>query len=90
MKVGLTECIVEPVNPKTLLYKVRLQLRSISTDKVEDDTDMQKKFGEESEQDKAADNSKLRAEKGVILDEEEQEEKKRKEYKEETAHNTKS
>jgi len=84
MKVGLTECIVEPVNPKTLLYKVRLQLRSISTDKAEDDADMQKKFSDESEQEKTADHSKLRAEKGVILDEEEQEEKKRKEYKEET------
>lgn len=31
MKVGLTECIPEPVAPKTLLYKVRLFLRSIST-----------------------------------------------------------
>ena len=30
VKVGLTECIVEPVAPKTLLYKVRLLLRSIA------------------------------------------------------------
>lgn len=28
-KVGLTECIIEPVVPKTLLYKVKLHLRSI-------------------------------------------------------------
>lgn len=33
MKLGLTECVVEPVNPKTLLYKVRLFLRSIVTKK---------------------------------------------------------
>lgn len=36
MKIGLTECVVEPVNPKTLLYKVRLQLRSIKVTKEED------------------------------------------------------
>jgi hypothetical protein len=35
MKLGLTECVVEPVNPKTLLYKVRLFLRSIVTKKEE-------------------------------------------------------
>ena len=28
MKVGLTECIVEPIAPKTLQYKVNLLLRS--------------------------------------------------------------
>lgn len=42
MKVGLTECVVEPVNPKTLLYKVKLQLRSIATKK--ESGEMQKKF----------------------------------------------
>jgi hypothetical protein len=33
MKIGLTECVVEPVNPKTLLYKVKLQMRSIASKK---------------------------------------------------------
>ncbi len=86
MKVGLTECIVEPVNPKTLLYKVRLQLRSISAEKDEHDGEMQKKFGEETSTEAIDTLSKMRAEKGVILDEEPEERAQRdkKEVKEET------
>lgn len=37
MKVGLTECIVEPIAPKTLQYKVNLLLRSIVIKKEEGD-----------------------------------------------------
>ena len=70
MKVGLTECIVEPVNPKTLLYKVRLQLRSISAGDSGEDGELSKKFGDESNSEDQQDNKKLRAEKGVILDDE--------------------
>src|SRR5690606_17480728 len=35
MKVGLTECIVEPIVPKTLQYKVNLLIRSIVIKKEE-------------------------------------------------------
>ncbi len=70
MKVGLTECVVEPVNPKTLLYKVRLQLRSIST-KKDEDQEMNTKFGQGDNEQESDGQQKLRAEKGVILDEEE-------------------
>jgi DNA-binding response OmpR family regulator len=86
MKVGLTECIVEPVNPKTLLYKVRLQLRSINTAENQNDEEMQKKFGEDSASETLNTQQKLRAEKGVILDDEQEDKapEKRKERKEET------
>jgi len=86
MKVGLTECIVEPVNPKTLLYKVRLQLRSITAKKRDDEGELQKKFNDDSDQDTNNLQEKMRAEKGVILDEENSEENnhKRKDVKEET------
>ncbi len=86
MKVGLTECIVEPVNPKTLLYKVRLQLRSITAEKPEDDGEMQKKFGEDSANEAIDTQAKVRAEKGVILDDESEDStpRQRKEMAEET------
>ncbi|MEK6624992.1 MAG: hypothetical protein AABY86_08495, partial [Bdellovibrionota bacterium] len=29
MKMGLTDCIVEPISPKSLLYKVKLLIRSL-------------------------------------------------------------
>ncbi len=69
MKVGLTECVVEPVNPKTLLYKVRLQLRSIATRKDEEE-EMNNKIGQGDTEEQVDTNSRMRAEKGVILDEE--------------------
>ncbi len=70
MKVGLTECVVEPVNPKTLLYKVRLQLRSIvaTSDEEEDTATTFKRDEGEANVDN---NAKMRAEKGVIMDDEE-------------------
>ncbi|GAB4416185.1 MAG: hypothetical protein OHK0056_24310 [Bacteriovoracaceae bacterium] len=43
MKIGLTECVVEPVAPKTLLYKVNLFIRSIGTKKSSGE--MNSKFG---------------------------------------------
>lgn len=70
MKVGLTECVVEPVNPKTLLYKVRLQLRSIVV-KNDEEEEMNNRLSESSHmQDEVDAKAKMRAEKGVIMDEE--------------------
>lgn len=67
MKVGLTECVVEPVPPKTLLYKVKLLLRSISTRKEEGDMEMRSiKSDEEAT---VSSNDKQRLEKGIISDE---------------------
>jgi hypothetical protein len=51
-KIGLTEAIIEPVAPKTLMYKVRLQLKSIITAQEQDE--MNRKFGSEG----ATDNEK--------------------------------
>src|SRR5690606_20985184 len=42
MKVGLTECIVEPIVPKTLQYKINLLIRSMAQKKEE--TNYEKKF----------------------------------------------
>ena len=50
-KIGLTECINEPVAPKTLLYKVRLQLKSIAS--IEEQEEMSRKFGNEEEKSEA-------------------------------------
>ena len=86
MKVGLTECIVEPVNPKTLLYKVRLQLRAIATQKDEEEEgEMNTRFGDGS-QDGAdtEEDKKVRAEKGVLPDDEEESEVRSKKQAEET------
>lgn len=48
MKVGLTECIIEPIAPKTLQYKVNLLLRSIVIKKEEGDYDQ--KFDSDHDQ----------------------------------------
>ncbi|MBH47732.1 MAG: hypothetical protein CME71_06140 [Halobacteriovorax sp.] len=53
MKIGLTECIVEPIAPKTLQYKVNLILRSIIIRK--EDTDYDAKFGNGTEDDGSKD-----------------------------------
>lgn len=45
-KIGLTEAIIEPVAPKTLMYKVRLQLKSIST--IQEQEEMNRKFGSDN------------------------------------------
>ena len=37
MKVGLTDCIVEPIAPKSLLYKIKLHLKSLPV--IKDDED---------------------------------------------------
>ena len=80
MKVGLTECIVEPVNPKTLLYKVRLQIRSLSTQDEEEE--MSSRFSKDVKADDNDKNGKLRTEKGVIWDDEETPDGEKKERKE--------
>ncbi|MFX3675605.1 MAG: hypothetical protein ACN6I6_01080 [bacterium] len=53
MKIGLTECIVEPIAPKTLQYKVNLILRSIIIRKEE--TDYDSKFGDGTQDDGSKD-----------------------------------
>ena len=50
-KIGLTESINEPVAPKTLLYKVRLQLKSIAS--IEEQEEMSRKFGNEEDKSEA-------------------------------------
>jgi hypothetical protein len=49
MKLGLSECVVEPVALKTLHYKVKLFLRSISTKK--EGGEMNSKFGQDAKPD---------------------------------------
>lgn len=70
MKVGLTECIVEPVNPKTLLYKVRLQVRSITSSGGEEEQEMSNRFSKEGGEESSDNNSRMRTEKGVTWDDE--------------------
>jgi hypothetical protein len=79
MKVGLTECVIEPVNPKTLLYKVRLQLRSIKTAKEEEE--MNQKFGDDSSKSVDGPAKKIRSDRKG--DEEQEEEVKKKQNGEE-------
>lgn len=54
-KVGLTECIVEPVVPKTLLYKVKLHLRSIIS--VEEQEEQSKSFSKSDDKNNEDDNN---------------------------------
>lgn len=67
MKVGLTECVVEPVPSKTLLYKVKLLLRSISSRKEEGDMEMRSIKGDDEAPTNT--NEKQRLEKGIISEE---------------------
>lgn len=68
-KIGLTECVVEPVPPKTLLYKVKLLLRSISTNvENENNQDEEKKISSGYDLESEDTNEKRRVEKGIITD----------------------
>lgn len=87
MKVGLTECVVEPVNPKTLLYKVKLQLRSIVSkaeqEEINNRTNENSHMKEEEDQ-----KAQVRMEKGVIEeDAPEVEKKEKKTYEEQVLEN---
>jgi len=54
-KIGLTEMVVEPIAPKTLVHKVKLLLRSLPKTQVESDTDDQTvKSGEDAATPEAA------------------------------------
>jgi len=65
-KVGLTECINEPVPPKTLLYKVNLILRSIKGVSESDDEEQEiKSLGGKDEEEESS-SEKRRMERGVI------------------------
>ena len=66
-KIGLTECITEPVAPKTLLYKVKLLLRSIVVQEKEENEEYDTKFSSEENEDT---NKQQRVEKGIKSDEE--------------------
>lgn len=69
-KIGLTECIVEPVPPKTLLYKVKLLLRSIATATDEEEQNEERKFSSSDDTSTQEKNEKQRLEKGIISSEE--------------------
>ena len=62
-KVGLTECITEPVAPKTLMYKVKLQLRSIKSQSADDDEDEEKKFSKDEKSEVESEDSYYRGKK---------------------------
>lgn len=69
-KIGLTECIVEPVPPKTLLYKVKLLLRSIASTNEEEEKNEERKFSHSDDDNNDSKNEKQRLEKGIISSEE--------------------
>ena len=61
-KIGLTEFIKEPVAPKTLLYKVKLQLKSIivSGEEEEEDESIKTSSSLENQKNEDMDTSKLK------------------------------
>ncbi|EQC43808.1 hypothetical protein M900_1165 [Bacteriovorax sp. Seq25_V] len=65
-KIGLTECVVEPVPPKTLLYKVKLLLRSIVVAGEEDEEQNEEVKFAHSEDEGTDTKQKQRVEKGII------------------------
>lgn len=57
MKYGLSECVVEPIQPKSLLYKVKLLLRSLpSQDKKEKELSLKTTETAKKEADKKEEN----------------------------------
>lgn len=96
MKVGLTECITEPIAPKTLQYKVNLLLRSISIKKEDNgfeqkfDSDSANENSNEMQQKKLHKNGQDEAEKNLATNDtfssekEKEQEKKRNHYQEES------
>lgn len=68
LKIGLTEVILETLPPKSLLYKIKLLLRSIKGQKNEKDENINVKSMLDMSQNKAADEQQ-RVEKGIIADE---------------------
>jgi hypothetical protein len=58
-KIGLTELIVEPINPKTLVYKVKLLLRSLPLQREKQEYE-QKKVGESKNKEEIEEEKKLR------------------------------
>ena len=66
LKMGLTDSIIEPVTPKTLLYKVKLLLRSLPTPGADQaDENVLIAGGDETDN---SNNEAQRIEKGVKLD----------------------
>ncbi len=69
-KIGLTESIVEPVAPKTLLYKIRFLMRSLPALTISDDVDDVDQVILSSDIDKSNDDTEeaLRVEKGILTE----------------------
>jgi hypothetical protein len=66
LKIGLTEVILETLPPKSLLYKIKLLLRSVKGQKNEKDETIAVKSMIDLNQNKS-NNEEQRIEKGVIL-----------------------
>ena len=65
-KMGLTENMYEPINQKTLLYKVKMLIKSLPALKIEDEQeDEVKTFSTNKDEFSVNTNEKLRLEKGV-------------------------
>ncbi len=67
MKLALTDCIAEPVMPKTLLYKVKLMLRSLPSIDEEKDKDEEVVFSSDDDDAIDTDQAQL-VEKGIKLE----------------------
>lgn len=67
-KIGLTEYLPEPVNPKTLIYKVGLLLKSLPLTDLNQPTDQAEEVIINSTAEATTTSEKQRIEKGVIAD----------------------
>jgi len=69
-KLGLTEQIVEPINQKNLIYKVKMLLKALPTLKTEEESEDEKTktFSSNKEEKNLKTNEKLHLEKGISSD----------------------
>lgn len=74
-KFGLTEYLKEPVNPKSLIYKVSLLLKSLPVITNKEEEKEEQVFSSDEETSQATD-QKQRVEKGIIFEEETEEDEK--------------
>ena len=64
-KIGLTECIVEPIAPKSLLYKVNFFIRSLPLPKAKEDDEVVS-FKRTDDSENSDSNEAQRVEKGIM------------------------
>ena len=64
-KIGLTESITEPIAPKTLLYKVKLLLRSIKIASEEDEEYNSKTFGKDGTEEEGSEKKVRKAKEDI-------------------------